>query len=93
MFLTSSVSQKVLDALPKDTSDRIMYGNRTFIHSILLGYMLTSHECGSDWLPSFKEVLSDFPLVFQPGRTVPLISPENDMGFPRNWQELSLWNN
>lgn len=55
--------------------------------------MLTSHECGSDWLPSFKEVLSDFPLVFQPGRTVPLISPENDMGFPRNWQELSLWNN
>jgi len=57
----------------------------------LLAYMLQRHEAGSKWSGTFKTCMGKLPNIVLPGITDPLVTPEQNMGFPTGWKALPLW--
>lgn len=57
----------------------------------ILAYFLRSHEVGSDWHRQLVTCINSLPLIELTGASAPLVTPESNMGFPRGWESLDLW--
>lgn len=64
---------------------------RLYINVAVLAFMLKSHSEPSDWPVRLRQHVLSFrlPLIAPDGHQV--VTPERDMGFPRNWHTALLW--
>jgi len=57
---------------------------KIYIRLVLLSQAIIESKSGTVFKSNLRAHIQDFPLM-------PLLSPEADMGFPKNWQSLDFW--
>lgn len=58
--------------------------HKIYVHLAVLGYLVRGLDPRQNWPLTLRTLIKKFP-------SVPDISPERDMGFPRGWSDLPLW--
>lgn len=57
----------------------------------VLAHMLRCHKASTKWHLSFKTQMRKLPEIVLSDASNPVITPERNMGFPENWEQLDLW--
>ncbi|WP_169164517.1 Abi family protein [Cellulomonas taurus] len=57
----------------------------------VLATALRGHESGSQWPLAFKTQVRKLPSIRLSASARPLITAEDSMGFPSNWETLPMW--
>lgn len=57
----------------------------------ILAHMLRHHESKTNWHRSFKTQVGKLPRVVLEGHEAPLVTCEENMGFPFGWSAENLW--
>ena len=80
-----------LDATESDFTTTLKPNQRLYIYAATLAFMLRSHSAGSSWNLTFKTQMRKFDLSLLAPDGTQLITPDVNMGFPVDWEELALW--
>jgi abortive infection bacteriophage resistance protein len=65
---------------------------RLYIYAVTLAFMLRSHVSGTNWHMTFKTQAKKLQTGLLTLGGSPVVSQEQSMGFPPDWEKLPIWN-